>query len=103
MSERRRRLAASLAQVIGRLEACQARTPTARLDAGVALEPSLAEARASGAALNGRDRLSTSDQIEAAFDVVARGERITDRACGSPEPFDRALLLIAKRHGLEDQ
>ena len=103
MSERRRRLAASLAQGIRRLEVCQARTPTARLDAGVALEPFLTEARALGAALNGRDRLSTSDQIETAFDVVARGERITDRACGSPEPFDRALLLIAKRHGLEDQ
>ena len=39
MSERRRRLAAGLAQVIRRLEACQARTPPEQLDARVDLAP----------------------------------------------------------------
>jgi tetratricopeptide (TPR) repeat protein len=103
MSERRRRLAASLAQVIRRLKACQARTPTERVDAGVDLERLLVDASELDATLNARNRPTTTDQIEAGFDLVSRGERIADRACGSPDPLDRALLLIARRHGLEDQ
>ena len=45
----------------------------------------------------------THDQIETAFDVVVRGERLAERVCGSPDALDRALLLIASRHGLGEQ
>ena len=46
---------------------------------------------------------TTSDQIETGFDLVARGGGVADRICGSPDAFDRALLLIARRHGLDDR
>lgn len=102
MSERRRRLADGLTQAIRRLETCQTRTTSERLDGRVDLESLLVNARELDATLSARSRPTTSDQIEAGFDVVLRGERLADRACGSSEPLDRALLLIARRHGLED-
>ena len=101
-SERRNRLAADLAQVIGHLEACQARSSTNRRNASVDLEPPLAEARALDAGLRASKR-TAPDQVDAGFDVVVRGERAADRACGSPDLLDRAILLTARRHGLEDQ
>jgi Tfp pilus assembly protein PilF len=103
IGERRRRLAADLAQMTRRLDACQARTPAERRQAGVDLQPLLTEALGLDTTLNARNRPSSSDQIEAGFDVVVRGERLADRACGSPDPLDRAILLIARRHGAEGQ
>lgn len=104
MSERRRRLDAGLAQVIRRLEACQVSSSTERLDARVGLESLLVDARGLRTTLSARNRPSTPEQIEGGLDMVGRGERMADRACGSPEAPDRVLLLIARRHGLlEDQ
>lgn len=105
MTERRNRLGVGLAQAIRRLEACQSRPAGERLDVDprVDLEALLASARGLEAGLGGRHAPNSSDQIEAGFDIVYRGVRAADRACGSPEPLDRALLLIGQRHGLEDQ
>lgn len=103
ITERRRRLAIGVAQVIRRLEACQLRPSGERLDSGVDLETLLASARQFEATLMARNKPNASDQIDAGFDIVYRGVRAADRACGSPEPLDRALRLIGQRHGLEDQ
>jgi cytochrome c-type biogenesis protein CcmH/NrfG len=102
MSERMRRLAADVAQVIPRLEQCQARPPGERVDRGVDLDSILVDVRDLDATLSARKQAIASDEIEAGFDVVLRGERLAERACGSPEPFDQALLLIAERHHLEE-
>lgn len=104
MTERRRRLGDSLAQVIRRLEACQLHTPgEQRLDPRVDVETRLADARGFEDTLKVRNRPDSSDQIDAGFDIVYRGARAADQACGSPEPLDKAILLIGQRHELEDQ
>jgi hypothetical protein len=103
MTERRRRLADDLAQVVRRIEACQLRNPAERLDPRVDLETPLAEARGFEATLRARNTLSSSDQIDAGFDIVYRAVGVVDRACGSPELLDRAVRLIGQRHGLGDQ
>jgi len=103
IAERRRRLGTALTRVVERLQACEARAPADRLDAGVDVSATLTQAVALDKTLESRRGLRSSDEVEAAFDVVYRGTREADRACGSPEPLDRALLLIGRRHGLEDQ
>jgi hypothetical protein len=97
MTERRRRLAAGFARVIQRLDACQSRA------SGVDLAPFLADARGFEAALPTRNRPDTFDDVETGFELIYRSERFADRACGSEEPLDRALLLIGQRRGLEAQ
>ena len=43
---------------------------------------------------------TTAEQIETGFDTVWHQVRVwPKRVCGSPDPLDRALLLIARRHG----
>ena len=103
MTERRRRLASGLAQVIPRLEACQSRASAGRPDPRLDLETLLVDAREFEATLSARTRPNTFDHIEAGFDLIYRDERTADRACGSPEPLDRALSLIGRLRGLEDQ
>jgi Tfp pilus assembly protein PilF len=97
MTERRRRLAAGLAQVIQRLDACRSRAP------GVDPELLLADARGFEATLPTRNRPDAFDDVERGFELIYRSERFADRACGSEEPLDRALLLIGQRRGLEAQ
>lgn len=101
ISERRRRLADGLSRVVRRLDACGTRAP--RIDAGVDVSRVQIEAAELEKTLASPGTLISSDDIEASFDVVYRGTLAADRACGSPEYFDRALLLIARRHGLENQ
>lgn len=96
MAERRTRLSAGFARVIQRLDACQSRTS----DVDPAL---LADAREFEATLSTRNRPDTFDEVETGFEVIYRGERFADRACGPGEPLDRALLLIGQRRGLEAQ
>jgi Tfp pilus assembly protein PilF len=103
MSERRRRLAAGLAQVIRRLETCDARTPRDPMNAAGDVKFLRAEAHAVDAALTARGKPRSSDEVEAGFEVIVRGERLANRVCGLPEPLDQALLLIAGRHGLEER
>lgn len=101
--ERRRRLADALSYTVRRLDDCQTRAAALRADAGVDLGPALTETRALDASMRSRRGVRTSDDIESAFDAVYRGARDVNRACGAPEPRDRALLLIGRRHGLETQ
>ena len=54
-------------------------------------------------ALEGR-RQETGDLIDDGVDLVYRAERAAEQRCtATPAPFDRALLLIGRRHGLEEQ
>lgn len=103
MTERRRRLAAGVAQLIRRLDACQSSGSAGRVDGRIGIQPFLEDARELEAALGARNKPNSFDDIESGFDMVYRGERAAERACGSPDPFDRALVLIGRRHGLEDQ
>ena len=99
-SERRQRLVAGLGRTIERLESCQAAALSARRDSGLTLSMPLDAARQFSSQLPAARPLS-SDEIEAGFELIYRGERAAETACGPPEPFDRALLLIGRRHGLE--
>ena len=95
--ERTRRMTAAVAQVTSRLEGCLARAPAARAD----LEPPLIDARRFMATLRAGNLKGASDHAEDGVDMVGRGERMADRVCAPPEAFDRALVLIARSHGLE--
>jgi hypothetical protein len=81
-----------------RLELCQggAQTP-------VALDSVLADLRTLDATLAEQIGPSPSDQIEDGLDLTARAERLADSACGAPDPADKALVLIARRHGFDEE
>jgi tetratricopeptide (TPR) repeat protein len=92
-SERRRRLDANLAHARARLERCV--TPAA---------PAAAAALGSGlAAVTGtRRRVARDDDLlEAAVQLVARVVAAADAHCADDSPIDRALIVIAARHGLD--
>ncbi len=103
INERRRRLSIGVGQIVQRLETCQARGLAERQDPGADLEPVLVEARGLDAVLHAVKTRSAFDDIEGGFDLVVRGERVANRACGMSDPLDHALLLIAGRHGLDDR
>jgi tetratricopeptide (TPR) repeat protein len=102
MGERASRLAMMLDQVIRRLETCRARPPAERLDSGVGLTPVLKELVGLRTAPPARANRRGPDHIDAGFEVIVRGERLAERACGAPAPLDRAILLIAQRHGVDE-
>jgi tetratricopeptide (TPR) repeat protein len=91
--ERRRRLEANLARARERIEHCLA---VAEPDTALAFKPQLA-------ALNGtRQRVARDeDLLEAALDLVARVTAAANARCGEETPLDRALVIIAERHGLQ--
>jgi tetratricopeptide (TPR) repeat protein len=47
-----------------------------------------------------RNNALENDTIENGLDLVNRGERAVTGACPPPQPVDRALMLIAARHGV---
>jgi Tfp pilus assembly protein PilF len=97
-TERRRRLIAAFEQATGRLESCLGMAPAG---ADPELESLRSEARALAPALDRRG--TPRDVIDDGIDLVYRIERIAERRCPAPAaPFDRALLLIGRRHGFED-
>ena len=103
IAERRRRLADWLSHVLGRLETCQMQAIVTRPETTADLDAVLTEARTLDAAVASRSGFRSSDDVEAAFEVVYRGTRAADRICDSSAPRDRALRLIGRRHGLEPQ
>jgi tetratricopeptide (TPR) repeat protein len=48
----------------------------------------------------GRTALLDNDTIESGLELVDRGERAATIACPPPDAVDRALMLIAVRHGM---
>jgi Tfp pilus assembly protein PilF len=97
-ADRRRRLSAALTQARARLDACLVNLPD---DRRVELESLRRDADAAAAALQ-RNRASR-DLVDDGLDLVYRIERGAVDRCRIPaSPFDRALVLIGRRHGFED-
>jgi tetratricopeptide (TPR) repeat protein len=97
-AERSRRLQSALLHTIDRVDGCRGRTPAGSAETELAAV--LDDARPLMSTLTGKGGAFTHDHIETTFDVVVRGERLAERVCGSPDPFARALLLVASRHRL---
>jgi hypothetical protein len=99
-NERRRRLAAAVQQATQRLEACLG---DPLVDTKAALELLRNEAREFESPLGQRRRQDSRDLIDDGVDLVYRIERAAEQSCRvAPVPFDRALLLIGRRHRLEE-
>jgi Tfp pilus assembly protein PilF len=95
-AQREERLQTDFRHVIARVEDCLARPTAGGGTSRTDLEQSLT---------NLRDLAATSpvpDGIEMALERIYRATKMTDQACPSTDPFDRALVLIARRHGVED-
>jgi tetratricopeptide (TPR) repeat protein len=100
-AERRRRLLLAVHQALRRLDSCLG---APHVDTTESLDLLRKEIRDFEAALEGRRRQETGDLVEAGVDLVYRAERAAEQRCtAAPAPFDRALLLIGRRHGLEEQ
>jgi hypothetical protein len=97
-AQRRRRLVTAFEQATGRLDACLSVPPTGPREE---LESLRNDARVF-AAIVGRSAVARDD-IDDGVDLVYRIERAVERSCATPAvPLDRALLLMGRRHGLED-
>jgi tetratricopeptide (TPR) repeat protein len=97
LAERRRRLVAAFDRTARRLDECEA---SLRAD-GVEIESIRDEAERFRASIDQRRSLSSRDAIEDGFDVVIRiAKSLMEARCAPPTPLDRALRLIAERHGL---
>jgi Flp pilus assembly protein TadD len=96
-SARRRRLLEALAHLSERLDACRPNdpggTPAASLsqlaDEATVFETELEHSTA-----------LENDTIENGLDLVNRGARAVSAACPPVQTLDRALMLIASRHGV---
>lgn len=93
--ERRRRLEADLAHARERLRDCLA--PSAPQEAA-ALQQESEDFAAQLETPAGRD----AETIDAGVDLIDRIERAVAIRC-SPAPMDRALLIIARRHGSDER
>lgn len=99
--ERRRRLLVAFQQAAQRLETCLS-DPSLKVKAS--FEPLRDEVRAFQAALDLPRRREPRDLVDDGVDLVYRIERGVEQRCGMPPaPLDRALLLIGRRHGFEEQ
>ncbi len=95
-AERKRRLSAALEHVQARIEAC---SPAGAASGDLqALQTELATFAKDLSALRARD---ASDAVENGLDLIGRAEDALGSGCGQPAPLDRALALIAHRHGTE--
>lgn len=95
--ERRRRLAAALGQAARRLDQCSPDT----VDASSELRSIHERVTAMTTAIARRS--PSRDVVDDGIDLVHRIELAAERECGvPPSTFDRALLLIGRRHGFED-
>ena len=94
-TERLRRLRTLLGHVTERLKAC------AGSDSAPALAAELAKLRE---AVERPQRASVRDVVDDGLEVAFRIEYSTDQTCEvRPTSADRAVVLIARRHGLGDQ
>jgi tetratricopeptide (TPR) repeat protein len=99
-NERRSRLLVFFQHAVRRLETCLS-DPSVRTS--TSLEQLRTEARDFQSAL-GQSRRPARDLVDDGVDLVYRLERTVEQSCGAPPaPHDRALLLIGRRHGFEEQ
>jgi tetratricopeptide (TPR) repeat protein len=100
--ERVRRLTAGIDAAVVLLDQCRMRQPTQDDDTSiVALET---EARAAEGRWTSGGSRPTLDDVEEGMELIVRIERTIMDVCQAPVgPMHRALLLIAKQHGLDDR
>jgi cytochrome c-type biogenesis protein CcmH/NrfG len=99
-TERRRRLSLALQQALQRLNACLGGS----VEKKGRLELLRTDVRDFEDALEARQRQEVEHLIDDGVDLVYRAERASEQHCTAAlAPLDRALLLIARRHGLDDQ
>ncbi|HSC25642.1 MAG TPA: tetratricopeptide repeat protein [Vicinamibacterales bacterium] len=98
-NERRRRLSAAFQRAADRLDLCLSE-PSAH--ASASLLRLQREAEDFTSVLEGSRRREPRDLADEGVDLVYRIERAVEQSCETPPaPFDRALLLIGRRHGFE--
>jgi Flp pilus assembly protein TadD len=94
--ERRRRVTAALEQARATLDACLGVAPAARAPALLELRSAAVDATAAGA------RTTSPDFVEDGIELAYRMEAGAEQACGpATAAADRAVLLIGRRHGLD--
>jgi len=94
-SARRGRLMEALSHVSNQLQACSARNA-----AGAQLLIPLADEIARVTTDLERGAVLENDTIETSLELVDRAERASSTACPPVDTLDRALMLIAERHGV---
>lgn len=98
-NERQRRLVAAVQQARRRFEACLG---AAASGPGADLQALRDEAHAFEAVLALPRSRESPERVDDGLDLAYRIERAVESSCATPqEPFDRALLLIGRRHGYE--
>lgn len=100
-AERRRRLDAAYRHAVRRLEACIGQSQDSAGSGAASLASLRDQARAFEAALAPRRLRDSPESADAIVELVFRILSATTEACGSPSTFDRALMLIGRRHGLD--
>jgi tetratricopeptide (TPR) repeat protein len=99
-SARRGRLLNALAHVAQRLMSCVA--PHADV-AGLTRFPDLLDETQQMSTELTRTGTIENDTIENSLELIDRGTRTVTTACPPPDTLDRALMLIAERHGVSSQ
>jgi tetratricopeptide (TPR) repeat protein len=97
-SERQRRAGAAFAQAFDRLNACLER-PTPDPPALTALKDESDRYRA---AIDDHTLRQLPDAVDTGFELAFRIEQASQNGCGPADPLDRAILLVGRRHGLEN-
>ncbi len=101
--DRQERIARAFARAVERLASCLAAPSVAGTPAGKDLESLRVEARALEPALAPRRLRRDHDALDIAVHLIYRIEQRTSVGCGAPTPLDRALLIIGRRHELNQQ
>jgi len=96
-SARRHRLLEALSHLGERLEACR---PANSGDTSAAVLSQLAEEATAFEMEVEHGTALENDTIENGLDLVNRGARAVTAACPPAQPLDRALMLLASRHGV---
>jgi tetratricopeptide (TPR) repeat protein len=98
---RQTRLTAAFEQAARRLETC---IDALGIPGNTGLEPLRDDAQAFTSSMSRARQRDARDLVEEGVDLVYRIERAVAERCGAPaSAFDRALLLIGRRHGLDQR
>ena len=99
LRQRQERVMAGFRRALDALDDCAMRRPAA----SQALESLRAEADALKSELTLEKLRRTPESIDTALNLIYRVEQQTMNSCGQGTPFDRALLLIGRRHEADRQ
>jgi tetratricopeptide (TPR) repeat protein len=100
MADRRRRLVDAFTHASVTLDNCITRLGGEPGPAAVAVR---AEAQAFQTLLEGRSPLRSRDEIDDGFDLVFQMTGVNETACGASAPMDKAIMIIGRRHELEER